>query len=305
MTAQFFQQQLDYIFFFYGLAFILLAAVCVEMRGNPGRRLPWIWLAGFGLTYGIGQWLEMLAQSEGDSPVFSAVRLALMTVSFLLLFEFGREGLRQLQGKGPGRWIYIPLLACLLPALPVGIAGLNAAARYAFGLTGGLWAAWTVFQLSKIRPENRRSLHTASILLALYAVAAGVLPPAAPFLPASLINQTAFLGVTGLPIQLVCAVLAMALVAAVWSYSRQTSLEVGVDVKSKYSMQFVLTMLVVLTAGWLLSELLGREADQSTRGDILNLAQVAGASLDATQVKQLTGLPADASLPSTLLCVPG
>ncbi len=304
MTAQFFQQQLDYILFFYGLVFILLSAVCLEMRRDPGRRLPWIWLAGFGFTQGINQWQEMLAQSEGDSPVFSAMRLALMTVSFILLLEFGREGLRQLKGKGPGRWIYFPLLVCLLPALPVGIAGLNAAARYAFGLTGGLWAAWTVFQLSKIKQENRRSLpamRAASILLAVYAVAAGVITPAAPFLPASLINQTAFQEVTGVPIQLVCAILAMAITAAVWSYSRQTTLsalpEVGEEVKSKYSMQFLLMLLVVLTGGWLLTELLGRDADQSTRGDILNLAQVAGASLDTSQVRQLTGRPTDASLP--------
>jgi PAS domain S-box-containing protein len=304
MTAQFFQQQLDYILFFYGLAFILLAAVCLEMRRDPGRRLPWIWLAGFGLTQGINQWLEMLSQSEWESPVFSAMRLALMTVSFILLLEFGREGLRQLKGKGPGRWIYIPLLVCLLPALPVGIAGLNAAARYAFGLTGGLWAAWTVFQLSKIKPESRRSLpavRATSILLAVYAVAAGVITPAAPFLPAYLINQTAFQEVTGVPIQLVCAILAMAITAAVWSYSRQTTLsalpEVGEDVKSKYSMQFLLMLLVVLTAGWLLTELLGRDADQSTRRDILNLAKVAGASLDTSQVRQLTGRPTDASLP--------
>ena len=306
MTAQIFQQQLDYILFFYGLALILLAAVCVEMRGDPGRRLPWIWLAGFGLTQGINQWLDMLAQaslaqSEGTNPVFSAVRLALMTVSFILLFEFGREGLLQLNRKGPGRWVYIPLLVCLLPAIPVGIAGLNAAARYAFGLSGALWAAWTVFQLSKIRQENRRSLYTASILLAVYAVAAGVVTPQAPFLPASLINQTSFLAVVGVPIQLVCAVLAMAITVAVWSYSRQTTLaalpEVGEDVKSKYSMQFLLMMLIMLTAGWLLTELLGRDADQSTRGDILNLAQVAGASLDTSQVKQLTGPPTDASRP--------
>jgi len=300
MTAQFFQQQLDYILFFYGLVFILLAAVCVEMRRDPGRRLPWIWLAGFGFTQGINQWLEMLAQSEGDSPVFSAMRLALMTVSFILLLEFGREGLRQLESKGPGRWIYIPLLVCLLPVIPIGIAGLNAAARYAFGLTGGLWAAWTVFQLSKIKPENRRSLQTLAILLAVYAVAAGVITPAAPFLPASLINQTAFQGMTGVPIQLVCGILAMAITAAVWSYSRQTTLsalpEVGEDAKSKYSMQFLLMLLVVLTAGWLLTELLGRDADQSTRRDILNLAQVAGASLDTSQVRQLTGRPTDASL---------
>ena len=301
MAVQFFQQQLDYIYFFYGLGFILLAAVCVEMRGDVGRRLPWIWLAGFGFAHGIYEWLEMLALGGSDSPAFAAGRLVLMTISFVLLFEFGRDGLRRLTGKSLGGWVYIPLLIGFALAVPTGMAGLNAAARYAFGLTGGLWAAWTVFQLSIIKKEHRWSLLTAAILLAVYAVAVGLVVPQAPFLPASLLNQTSFMGVVGVPIQLVCGLLGVVVAASVWNYSRQTTLstlsEVGEDVKFKYAMQFSLVMVVVLAAGWLFTEVLGQDADQRTRSDILNLAKVAGASLDRDEVSHLTGLPGDASLP--------
>jgi len=118
MAVQFFQQQLDYIYFFYGLGFILLAAVCVEMRGDVGRRLPWIWLAGFGFAHGIYEWLEMLALGGSDSPAFAAGRLVLMTISFVLLFEFGRDGLRRLTGKSLGGWVYIPLLIGFALAVP-------------------------------------------------------------------------------------------------------------------------------------------------------------------------------------------
>jgi len=215
MAVQFFQQQLDYIYFFYGLGFILLAAVCVEMRGDVGRRLPWIWLAGFGFAHGIYEWLEMLALGGSDSPAFAAGRLVLMTISFVLLFEFGRDGLRRLTGKSLGGWVYIPLLIGFALAVPTGMAGLNAAARYAFGLTVGLWAAWTVFQLSIIKKEHRWSLLTAAILLAVYAVAVGLVVPQAPFLPASLLNQTSFMGVVGVPIQLVCGLLGVVVAASV------------------------------------------------------------------------------------------
>ena len=323
MAVQFFQQQLDYIYFFYGLAFILLATVCIEMRGDPGRRLPWIWLAGFGLTHGISEWLDMIAQSAGDSPIFAAFRLVLLTVSFILLLEFGRDGLSRLHafgapdgtgaqgepstpgGEVPGRWIYIPLLIFFLLAVQAGIAGLNAAARYIFGLTGGLWAAWTVFQLSKIKPDDqgrRRSLRLAAILLAVYALSAGLMVPQASFFPASLINNTSFLTATGVPVQLVRGVLGVAMAAAIWNYSRQTApavvLEMGEDVKSKYFAQFLLVILAVLAAGWLFTQLLGQDADQTERGDILSVAKVAGASLDSQQVRQLTGLPTDAKLPA-------
>ena len=137
--------------------------------------------------------------------------------------------------------------------------------------------------------------------MAVYAAAAGVITPKAPFLPASLINQTSFLGVVGLPIQLVRGILGMAIAAAVWGYSRKTAFsvlpEVGEDVKSKYSIQFLLMMLAALTAGWLFTERLGMDADQTTRADILNLAKVAGASLETADMSRLTGSPTDASLP--------
>jgi PAS domain S-box-containing protein len=312
MAVQFFQQQLDYIFFFYGLAFVLLAAVCFVMSRDDRRHLPWIWLAGFGLTHGIYEWLEMLALggSQGDSPAFAAVRLGLMTVSFILLFEFGRDGMRRLAGPGaphgprgrsPGRWVYFPLLVCLALAVPTGIQGLNAAARYVFGFTGSLWAAWTVFQLSKIRKDHPWTLLTAAILLAIYAILTGLIVPRAPFLPAALVNQTSFQAVMGVPIQLVRSVLAMALTAALWSYYRRTTQlalpEVQDEVKLNYDMHVLLALLIVLAAGWLFTDWLGNGADQRTRGDILNLAKVAGASLDRQALSKLTGRLTDENLP--------
>ncbi len=310
MAVQFFQQQLDYIYFFYGLAFVLLAAVCFVMSRDDRRHLPWIWLAGFGLTHGIYEWLEMLAQSQGDGPAFAAVRLGLMTVSFILLFEFGRDGMRRLaepeaphgpRSRRPGRWVYFPLLVCLALAVPTGIQGLNAAARYVFGFTGSLWAAWTVFQLSKIRKDHPWTLLTAAILLAIYAILTGLIVPRAPFLPASLVNQTSFQAVMGVPIQLVRSVLAMALTAALWSYYRRTTQlalpEVQDEVKLNYDMHVLLALLIVLAAGWLFTDRLGSGADQRTRGDILNLAKVAGASLDRQALSKLTGRLIDESLP--------
>ncbi len=309
MAVQFFQQQLDYIYFFYGLAFVLLAAVCFVMSRDPGRHLSWIWLAGFGLTHGVNEWLQMLALggSLGDSPVFAAVRLVLLTVSFILLFEFGRDGFGRLigpQGWSLGRWVYIPLLVSLTVALPFGMAALNVAARYSFGFTGSLLAAWTVFQLSKIRRANflnHWSLITAAILLAIYGMASGLIGPKAPFLRASLINETSFLDVIGVPIQLVRAVVAMALGVALWSYYRRTTQlalpEMQEEVKLNYDWHVVLALLMVLAAGWLFTDRLGNGADQRTRGDILNLAKVAGASLDREEVSKLTGRPSDENLP--------
>jgi hypothetical protein len=79
--AEFFRTQLDYIFFFYGLAFILLGAACFAIaRGGP-REPPWAVLGSFGIVHGVNEWLELLALGVGDAPAFALARLAFMAAS--------------------------------------------------------------------------------------------------------------------------------------------------------------------------------------------------------------------------------
>ncbi len=82
-------QQLDYIFFVYGLSFLLLAMAAGGCAVRRHSNFPWKWLAGFGLLHGVNEWLDMLVFGLGDSTWFGSLRLAAMTASFLLLI--GRQ----------------------------------------------------------------------------------------------------------------------------------------------------------------------------------------------------------------------
>ena len=66
----FFQGQLDYIFFFYGLAFIGLGVVAYILSKEANQRLPWGWLALFGFTHGANEWLDLVALVWGDGVWF-------------------------------------------------------------------------------------------------------------------------------------------------------------------------------------------------------------------------------------------
>src|SRR5665647_1193408 len=110
------QGQMDYIFSFYGLAFILLAAICMSFQRRLRPKLAWIWLAAFGAAHGVNEWLDLVALTLGSSPVFDIVRLGLMVLSFVFLAEFGRASVVALRGQGPGRWILLAFL---------GLAGLG------------------------------------------------------------------------------------------------------------------------------------------------------------------------------------
>ena len=199
----FFKGQMDYILFLYGLAFIMLGAVCFIMMKEKMHRLPWGWLGLFGFIHAVHEWLGIIDISIGHSDrSFQIVHILLIGVSFLALTEFGRGAVCGLHGKGPGRWIFVPLLASASVGGLSGISGLDAASRYAIGLVGGLWAAYALFIASRGHAMlPRRWLLAGSIFLGLYAISTGAVPPFASFYPASFINSDAFLQTLGFPVQ--------------------------------------------------------------------------------------------------------
>lgn len=107
----FLNSQLDFIFFFYGQAFILLGVTCFAIARREENRTSWLALGLFGFVHGAGEWLDLTALVIGDSAIFGIVRAAVMTISFVLLLDFARQEAIRLDMKLPGRWVYVPLLS--------------------------------------------------------------------------------------------------------------------------------------------------------------------------------------------------
>ena len=197
---EFFLGQMDYIIFICGLAFILLSSVCGSLQKQNKIRIPWNYLAFFGLIHGLKEWLDMLALSLGDSDLFQWVRLVIMAASFICLLEFGRLTCERLKYVRIGRWIYIPLFLVALSEVTGGISGVDAVVRYSFALTGGLWAALALWQISRESKKGAKALVLAATAMAVYAVATGFIVSGAQALFASVINHDSFLKIFGFPI---------------------------------------------------------------------------------------------------------
>ena len=188
MISRFFQIQMDYIFFFYGLCFVLLGAATWTLNWSEDRQMPWKWLCLFGLAHGIDEWLDMLVFSLKDHPVFSVIRLVLLVLSFLFLVEFGRLGSKGFGEKAIGRWVVIPLLFFAGLGAFAGMPGLNVSVRYALGLTGAFWTASALWRFRQEAHPGSRSLLIAALSMGFYGLATGLMVPQAPFFPASLLN---------------------------------------------------------------------------------------------------------------------
>ncbi len=292
---------MDYIFFFYGLAFLVLAAVCFALRKRGESALTWTWLGLFGFTHGANEWLDLLAISLGDNSGFTAVRLFVMIVSFIFLLEFGRTGTISLRGRGPGRWILLLFLFLAILGSFAGMKGLNVTVRYALGLTGGLWTSLVLYHQSKTGKSGRQMLVIAASGMALYAIASGAIGPQAGFFPASLINHETFFITFGFPIQLVRGILALIIAATVWGYLQSLreieKKESGVESKDLYSVTMVICLLITLALGGFVTDEMSRHADEDLRQDlILRIKAIASAGL-AEKVITLTGARDDTNSP--------
>jgi len=278
-----FEAQLDFIFFFYGLAFLLLGAICSAVAGDGRRRAGWVTLGLFGYAHGAVEWLDLLALITGDGFAFALARKALMTISYLLLLEFGRSAAAGLGGGGIGRWIHIPL-AFVVAAVAViaGLASAAAVARYLIGFPAALGAALVfVAGARALTPVARRYAYLAAAGFALYAFCAGLVVAPAPFWPANAFNKDSFAAATGVPIQLLRGLLACAIAFSVWSIRQhQLALELSSRRFADYlRRQFVWTaaaLAAILLCGWVLTDFLGviyqRNIQTETRSDLDLLA---------------------------------
>jgi len=217
--------QLDFVYFVYGLSFILLAAMAFRLSGSSRRRpaIPWAWLAAFGVLHGSAEWLELLKITVLHD--LESVKLAgclLLLFSFLCLFEFGRGTLASSYKAAPGRWLCVPPLALCLLWLPQGLSSFEAGIRHCLGLSSGALAAAGLYLHVRRNQKGRASpwLALLSISLLAYSIAAGLFGPKSSMMPVSWLNAESFFAAMGVPVQIARALCAFSGAIAVWQLYR-------------------------------------------------------------------------------------
>ena len=305
-----FQGQMDYIFFFKGLAFILVLAVSCLFRGYPSQRLPWRWFGLFALLQGLAAWLSLVAMNFGEASSLKTVCSLLQIVSWISLAEFGRSGIGRILNRDSGLWL-IALLVMLtgLGGLK-GWSGIEQASRYTLGLAGGLWAAVALFMAGHRLPSRERggSL-TASISLGLFSFTIVLFPPLSLVSPGSIFNQEFFQRLTGVPLEFFQALLAFGMAAGIYGFLpwRQKAAESQAARQRSRSMFAMLaTLSIILGLGSILTLYLGEWAQKNqekVKGEAHEYATIVVSRLN-TEFKRMedgvTALAETSWLPASL-----
>jgi signal transduction histidine kinase len=222
---EFFELNHDIILFGYGLTFFTMGlAIALQSRRYSRLELArsLAWLAAFGIIHSLYEWGELFSPVheayltlEGIELLHS-IHLALLSISFACLFQFGLALLRPL-----GRWQWLRyassallatyfltalfILPRLLPDPHHWHNVANALARYFIGFPGALLAAYGLREQTfriiapfKV-PHIIATLRIAGVALALYAVFGGLIPPPIPFFPGNILNEDIFVRFLGAP----------------------------------------------------------------------------------------------------------
>lgn len=266
--ADFFVNQLDFIFFFYGLSFFILAALAFSLSIEKKSNFAWSWLGIFGVLHGMNEWLDLFVITFNDNFSLQLIRTLFIGASFTALFEFARRTQKMNSGRTVSLWIYIPLFVVASLGALYGIAGLNITIRYFIGLAGGVFCAFVVYGASRkeLRGNSRRNiLFGLFILISCYAATTIFVVPKNNILIAPWINTELFATLLGLPVQIIRAFLAALLAIFLWLYYNSFDESKGRSdkvwhVNNLLSFAVPVLLIVISIAGWRFTDRVGEYA---------------------------------------------
>ncbi|WP_420265874.1 ATP-binding protein [Candidatus Magnetominusculus dajiuhuensis] len=218
--AQFFANNMGYVFLVYGFAFIFMGVSILVRPNTYGlfRITKTIWLlSSFALLHGVNEWLDMAVFIFPSYKILRVTSLIFLTSSFCFLFEFGRRlagtkasrnGLSRLL-----RWWLIPAVLAIALIIRYNsgewlITG-QIFSRYFIALPGALLTA-VGLAAYRNRADNvegsqrgkyNKFFKIAELFFMAYAFFAGLVVPKCGIFPANILNTESFLSVVHIPVQ--------------------------------------------------------------------------------------------------------
>lgn len=231
VVAKFFTDNLVFVYFFYGLAFVGLGLVVLLESGRTSEfrfARGLVPLALFGILHGAHEWFEMFQLFAGFNASYEPgilvelIRLGTLVASFIFLLMFGTRLLPGAEHRPRASIVQVTAMTLLWavavayvawryrPTTTQFFAAADVLARYSLAIPGALLAAWAL--LRERRDFHARgmsqyggSLLWAGLAFAVYGVIGQAFVKASIIAPSQTINTALFIRTFGFPVQLLRA----------------------------------------------------------------------------------------------------
>ncbi|MBF0472361.1 MAG: PAS domain S-box protein [Nitrospirae bacterium] len=225
------QNNLDIVYFIYGLAFILMGIIIlVQPRKESSFKISEIlWLlAGFGIVHGISEWLHMWVIIKGSNTSMDFIRWVSLILSYIFIFEFGRRLIRltsigsshcQLMASHYLFWWLSPIIMLII--LFFGIISFDFLkvvtiwSRYLFGFFGSMFTAFGFYFYYRCNKELfehlllKKYFMWSSLVFMIYGILGGIIVQKGEFFPSNVVNAESFLMNVHIPVQVFRGILAI------------------------------------------------------------------------------------------------
>lgn len=293
-TLSWFDTQIDYIFFIYGLAFMVLGIAAAILHLRKTSPIPWIWLALFGFLHGINEWIDLLKLAWWPDGSMDTVGHVLAGLSFVSLLMFG---LHRYHTKTA-----LSVAGGLLGVAAWGIwhhpADIGPLIRYVLGFPAAMLAA-VQFRHYGIR-QRCKHLKITSVTFVLYALAAGAIVPEGTILFSSWLNHASFLESFGFPIQLFRMALALVASFSIWSYyliHQNFDNDSIAPIHPPLANKLMMAMLLIVIMGYFFVNLLGERKESLMVSEFSTRATIASQVIDRHAITGLQGDKRDLQTP--------
>ncbi len=244
MLVTFFINNLDVIFFFYGLVFFIMGTVILMNLPKDSRFKVSniLWLIGlFGIFQGINEWLDVFTVIKGyKSQSWDLIRAVCLSISFIFLFEFGSRLIKLTFKNFLNKWLTLSFTGFMALCMILSKYDFSIWPRYILGFSGAFMAGLGFFAYCREKSEELKRLKVfnyfilASFAMFFYSVFAGIIVTKANFFPAIYINSESFLKFISVPVQVFRMLCALMIAWAVLNILKMFSLEITANlIKSK------------------------------------------------------------------------
>ncbi|MEP0843011.1 MAG: response regulator, partial [Phycisphaerae bacterium] len=295
-------QQMDYVRFLHGLAWMPLASACLIAGGVLKPELPWRRLGVFGLVLGIGKWLEMPAGSLLGSSTYATVCAAMAIAAWGLLVEFGRAGLNHLRGRGAGRCVLVPLMGAAAAGLLSGSDRLREASSHGLAVIGACWAAAALWRARRSPDVGGWSLGAAAGAMFAYGLINGAVGGRALLFTEGTMHHGGRLLPPAFVAELLLGLSAFIVSLATWRRAHVHKHAARGDGGSAYrataTVPLAAGLTVLLIGGWIATDVIGAQERAKLRNGLLTRAGTLASTLYAEGVQDLSGTAEDRATPT-------
>ena len=220
-TFQWFQNNLDFIFFVYGLTFLILGmAVLLQAKKESDFKLARIlWLfACYCLIHSISDFIQMWLLTKGTYDLIHYFAQFLAYLSFIFLFEFGRR-LLGLTNKNVD-WRTLPIIYFIIFSISLLLNNfwvtIDILIGYFVRVPGGVMAGVGFFLYYHSEKKNltqlnvKKYFYIAGAALLAWSFFCGMVRIKGDFFPANILNIESFFLVVNIPVYIfrsICALI--------------------------------------------------------------------------------------------------